>query len=338
MSDSFDCVTQYVFRICNEEQLCVHAGDAEHCEIMRHPTYERLRAKAIMMEGEPKPTRLWESMVAMGRLYDMRGDDKWRMIVLDCVISSLRGRSLRISRDLYVDLSDVRSDMFEAGLATWTETVRGVPPRRVPAVMRKTAIRAAYQRATDQTRETVFERPEDFLNEDGFPELSGLKASSLIHGADFRNPAVAEQLRGERNGALFHKNNCMNSVTRFHEDIRAGRRPDITARAAKAPMLARSNPFGPSHYYYISDFLPPFIGMPAAAEALGIPESAAYHMVRKGTFPCPPTRMGRSLKVPVRPLMHYMDIPDVIVHPDDVENGAAHASGLARQFRDPRRE
>ncbi|MEU4304311.1 helix-turn-helix transcriptional regulator [Streptomyces rochei] len=337
MSDAFDCVTQHVFRICGEEQICVHAGDSRHCEIMYHPTYARLRGKAIMTEGDPKPTRLWESMVALGRLYDMRGDDKWRMIVLDCVMSSLRGRSLRISRDLYVDLSDVRSDMFETGLATWTETIRGVPPRRVPAVMRKTAIRAAYQRATDQTRETAFERPEDFLDDDELPELPGLQASSLIHSANVRDPAVAEQLRGERNGALFHKNNCMDAVTRFHEDIRAGRRPDVTDRAAKAPMLARRNLFGSSHYYYISDFLPPFIGMPAAAEALGIPESAAYQMVRRGTFPCPHTRMGRTLKVPVRPLMYYMEIPDAIVHPDDVENGAAHASGLARRFRDPRR-
>ncbi|MGW4549546.1 hypothetical protein ACWEN4_24760 [Streptomyces violaceorubidus] len=336
MSDAFDCVTQYVFRVCNEEQICVHAGDTRHCEIMYHPTYERLRSKAVMVDGEPKPTRLWESMVAMGRLYDMRGDDKWRMIVMDCVMSSLGGRSLRISRDLYVDLCDVRSDMFEAALATWTETVRGIPPRRVPALMRKTAIRAAYQQATNLTRETVFERPEDFLDEDEKPEWPGFAESSLIHSANIRDPAVAEQLRGERHGALFHKNNCMDAVTRFHEDIRAGRRPDITARAAKSPALARSSLLGPSHYYYISDFLPPFIGMPAAAEALGLAESAAYHMVRRGTFPCPHTRMGRALKVPVRPLMHYMDITDAIVHPDDVENGAAHASGLARRFRDPR--
>ncbi|MFE0185833.1 hypothetical protein [Streptomyces olivaceus] len=337
MSDAFDCVTQHVLHLCAEEQLCVHVGDIRHCEIMHHPTYKHLRSKAIMEDGEPKPTRLWESMVAMGRIYDMRGDDTWRMIVLDCVMSSLRGRSSRISRDLYVELCDVRSDMFEAALATWTETVRGIPPRRVPAVMRKTAIRAAYQRATDQTRETAFGRPEDFLDEDECSELPGLKASSLIYGANVRDPAVAEQLRGERHGALFHKNNCMDAVARFHDEIRAGRRPDITARAAKAPVLARSSLLGPSHYYYISDFLPPFIGMPAAAGALGIPESAAYHMVRKGTFPCPPTRMGRSLQVPVRPLMYYMEIPDAVVHPDDVENGAAHASGVARRFRAPRR-
>ncbi|MFG2813929.1 hypothetical protein [Streptomyces sp. NPDC048410] len=338
MSDAFDCLEQYVFHICAEEQVCAHVGDAKNCEITRHPAYRDFRAKAIMEKGEPKPTRLWESMVAMGRIHDMRGDDKWRMIVLDCVMSSLRGRSLRIHRDLYIDLADVRSDMFEAGLATWRETIRDVPPRRVPALMRKTAIRAAYQRATDLTRETVIERPEDFLDEPDFPELPGLKASSLIHDANYRDPAVAEQIRGERSGALFHKNNCMDAATKFHEDIRAGRRPDITARAAKAPMLARSNLFGPSHYYYISDFLPSFIEMPAAAEALGLAERTAYHMIRKGTFPCPHTRMGRSLKVPVRPLMHYMDIPDAIVHPDDVENGAMHASGLAKRFRDPRRE
>lgn len=337
MADAFDYVKQYVFEACGEDPVCTHAGDTRHCEITRHPKYADFRASAIMTKGEAKPPRLWESMVAMGRIHDMRGDDKWRMIVLDCVMTSLHGRSIRISRELYVDLSDVRSDMFEAGLTTWTETARGVPPRHVPALIRKTAIRTAYQRATDQTRETVIERPEDFLETDDHPELPGLLASSIIRGPDPRDPAVAEQIRGERNGALFHKHNCIDAATRFHDDLRAGRRPEVTSRAAKAPMLARSSLLGPSHYYYLSDFFPSFIGMPAAAEALGITESAAYQMVRNGTFPCPHTRMGRSLKVPVPPLMHYMNIPDAIVHPDDVENGAAHASGLTKKFRDPRR-
>jgi hypothetical protein len=327
VADAFDYVTQYVHQACGEESVCAHAGDIRHCEITRHPKYADFRASAIMVKGEGKPSRLWESMVAMGRIHDMR-DDKWRMIVLDCVMASLHGRSIRISRELYVDLSDVRSDMFEAALTTWTETAHGVAPRHVPTLMRKMAIRTAYQRATDQTRETVIERPEDFLETEDLPESPSPKASAIIHGADTRDPAVAEQIRGERNGALFHKHNCLDAATRFHDDLRAGRRPEVTSRAAKAPMLARSNLFGPSHYYYLSDFFPSFIGMPAAAEALGIAESTAYQMIRKGTFPCPHTRMGRSLKVPVPPLMHYMSIPDAIVHPDDVENGAAHASGL----------
>ncbi|MET7572960.1 hypothetical protein ABZT04_31385 [Streptomyces sp. NPDC005492] len=336
VADAFDYVMQYVSRACGEEPICVHAGDSKRCEITRHPKYGAFRASATMIKGQPKPSRLWESMVAMGRLHDMRGNDKWRMIVLDCVMASLHGRSVRISRDLYVDLSDVRSDMFEAGLTIWTETVQGVPPRDVPVLMRKAAIRAAYQRATDQTRETVIERPEDFLETADTPELPGLKPSSIIHNTDPRDPAVAEQIRGERNGALFHKHNCMDAATRFHDDLRAGRRPDVISRASNAPMLARSSLLGSSHYYYISDFFPSFIGISAAAEALGITESAAYQMVRKGTFPCPHTRMGRSLKVHVPPLMHYMNIPDAIVHPDDVENGAAHASGLTKQWRVPR--
>jgi hypothetical protein len=324
-------VEQYVRDVCGEEFICVHAGDIRHCELTRHPKYDRFRATASVVRGETKPIRLWESMVAMGRLHDMRDDDKWRMIIVDCLMASLRSRSTEISQKLYVDLSDVRSDMVEAALTAWFETAHDVPPRQVAAVMRKRAIRTAYQRATKLTRETCIEEPADLLDQDESPDTPGLRASSIIHDADPRDPAVAEQLRGEREGALFYKHNCMEAVKRFHGDLRAGRRPEVTRRAAKAPKLIRAHLFGPSLYYYLSDLLPPFIGLPVAAEVLGIPESTAYQMVRKGVFPCPPTRMGRSLRVPTPPLMHYMNIQDVIIHPDDVENGAAHASGLTRR-------
>jgi hypothetical protein len=269
-------------------------------------------------------------MVALGRAYDLRDDDKWRMIIVDCLTPSLHWHSHNISQKLYVDLSDVRSDMVEAALTTWTETARGVPPHQVPALMRKAAIRAAYQRATAQTRETSTDEPEELIFFEESPVIPDLKASSIIHYADVRDPAVAEQIRGERYGALLQKHGCIDAAEGFHKEIRTGRRPTVANRAAKAPMLARAHLFGPSHYYYISDFYPPFIGIQAAAEILGIPESTAYRMVRNGSFPCPPTRMGRSLRVPVPPLMHFAHIPDVIVHPDDVENGASHASGLAR--------
>ncbi|MFE8977301.1 hypothetical protein ACFYM7_28335 [Streptomyces cyaneofuscatus] len=29
----------------------------------------------------------------------------------------------------------------------------------------------------------------------------------------------------------------------------------------------------------------------------------------------------------LKALMHFMDIPDVVVHADDVENGSVHAGG-----------
>lgn len=330
VSDAFECVEQYVRRVCGEEALCVHAGNTRDCEIKRHPSYTTFRSAATESLRNPKRSRLWESMVALGRAYDLRGDDKWRMIIMDCLTPSLRWHAYQVAQKLYVDVSDVRSDMVEAALTAWVETANNVPPHKVPQIMKKAAIRAAYERATALSRETSTDEPEEFVLFEESPVLPDLRAASIIHHADPRDPDVAEQIRGERYGALLQKHGCINAATNFHQELRSGGRPAVTHRAAKAPMLARSRLLGPSHYYYISDFYPPFIGIQAAAEVLGIPESTAYRMVRNGSFPCPPTRMGRSLRVPVPPLMHFAHIPDVIVHPDDVENGAAHASGLAR--------
>jgi hypothetical protein len=62
---------------------------------------------------------------------------------------------------------------------------------------------------------------------------------------------------------------------------------------------------------------------------MGIAESAARRLIKDGDFPFPVARAGRSYKVSVRALMQFMDIPDAIVHVDDVENGAFHAGAGA---------
>lgn len=61
-----------------------------------------------------------------------------------------------------------------------------------------------------------------------------------------------------------------------------------------------------------------------------ITESAVYRLIRAGEFPFPVARAGRSYKVSVRALMHFMDISDALVHVEDVENGALHASGAVQ--------
>ncbi len=62
---------------------------------------------------------------------------------------------------------------------------------------------------------------------------------------------------------------------------------------------------------------------------MGTTEATALRMVRDGTFPCPVTRMGRSYRVPVNAFMTALGIPDLPFHPDDVENGAERAAGVA---------
>ncbi|GAA2109456.1 hypothetical protein GCM10009802_05840 [Streptomyces synnematoformans] len=263
----------------------------------------------------------------MGRMSDMRGDGKWRIIVMDCLIPSLRARSWMISRDFYRDLEDVRSDMFEAALDAWEETAKGVPPRDVPELMVKAAMRVAYQRANGHKNESSASDLEALLAyEEPFPDPP-VKASSIIHSADPRDPAVAEQLRGERTGALWHTYGLDGIFGRHHEELRAGRKSGLRTVAASDAMLARTFVAGCNYYYYASDIYPRFVDLPAAAKALGIAKSTAYRMVRAGTFPCPPIRMGGSYQVLTHALMHSLSIPDIVVHADDVENGAAHAGG-----------
>ncbi|MCQ8193961.1 helix-turn-helix transcriptional regulator [Streptomyces rugosispiralis] len=255
---------------------------------------------------------------------DMHGNNKWRMIIVDCLVPFLRARSWLISREFYCDLEDVRSDMFEAALNAWEKTAQGVPPREVPTLMVKAAIKAAYRRANIHENESSTGEIEALLIfEETFMD-SALKASSIIRDADLRDPAVAEQIRGERMGAQWQRYGLIQAVNRYHDDLRSGHRPGLRDVLATETMLARTWVSGCNYYYYISDFYPKFVALPAAAEALGIAKTTAYRMVRSGSFPCLTTRMGSSIQVPTKALMHSLDIADIIVHLDDVENGAAH--------------
>jgi hypothetical protein len=217
--------------------------------------------------------------------------------------------------------------MFEAALDVWEGTVKGVPPREVPARMVKAAINAAYRRADVHKNESSSSFVELLLMSEEAVADSTLRASSIVHGADPRDPAVAEQIRGEHIGALWQRHGLGGVVGRHHAELRTGRRPGLRDALATEAMLTRTWVTGRNHYYYVSDFYPKFIALPAAAEALGIAKSAAYRMVRTGSFPCLTTRMGSSIQVPTKSLMCSLSIPDVIVHVDDVENGAASLAG-----------
>lgn len=328
MPDVFDRIEWKVRKIFGEEPVCVHVGNVKECEIKRHLTYPKFRAEAIPAGVRSAPSsRLWESMIAMGRLCDLDGDDTWRLVILDCIVPCFRSLSARISRDFRVEREEIRSAMVATALEVWADTAMGVPPRHVRDRMVKAAFEVAFRHGNATSSEYSMDDMEIFFRPEIPVQGSALRAASIIDVNSIRDADVAEQIRGERLGALLQALGCFDAVRIFHDEIRAGRRSGSVSQALKTLGLSRSRISNPNLYYYVSDLYPSFIGLREAASVMGIAESAAHRLIRAGQFPFPVARAGRSYKVSVRALMHFMDIPDAIVHVDDVENGALHASG-----------
>ncbi|MGW7350344.1 helix-turn-helix transcriptional regulator [Streptomyces sp. NPDC054784] len=272
-----------------------------------------------------KRSKRWEALIATARLAEMDGDDTWKMAFIDCLSPVFRRRSRVISRDLRVDREDVLSDMFEATLLAWSETERGCPPGSVRQHVVKSVIDLAYKRA----RSRGGERSSDGMDE--LPSVSEvspefmMKASNIVNIENVRDPVVAEQIRGERFGALLRKMGHVERMACFHREIREGLHPGIAQKVLRSGAVTRAWVDGAGRYYYVSDLYPKFIGLRDAAKVMEIAESAAYRKVRDGDFPFPVNSSGRSYQVSVRALMHHMDILDAVVHMDDVENGAGYA-------------
>lgn len=267
----------------------------------------------------------------MGRLGDLYRDETWIMVILDCITPCFRDASTRIARDFRVEREEIRSAMTAAALEVWVATAQGVPPRHVRDRMVKAAFDAAFRLAKTGTSEHRTDDTDVIPQPDLAIQGFELRTSSVIMVNDIRDPAVAEQIRGERLGALFQRMGLFESVRAFHEELRAGRRSGSVNLTVNASRLSRHRFSNPNLYYYTSDLYPSFIGLPEAADVMRITESAAHRLIRKGQFPFAVARAGRSYKVSVKALMHFAGIPDVIVHADDVENGALHASGSARK-------
>jgi excisionase family DNA binding protein len=53
------------------------------------------------------------------------------------------------------------------------------------------------------------------------------------------------------------------------------------------------------------------VDLPEAAAMLGIGRTLAYRLVRDGAWPTPVIRVGRLIKVPLRPLHEYLGAHDV---------------------------
>lgn len=54
--------------------------------------------------------------------------------------------------------------------------------------------------------------------------------------------------------------------------------------------------------------LPPALDLTAAAELLGISRTAAYELVRSGSWPTPVLRLGCRIKIPTQPLLTLLGI------------------------------
>ncbi|GHE10855.1 helix-turn-helix domain-containing protein [Streptomyces alanosinicus] len=328
MSDVFDRIEWKAREILGGGPVCVHVGDVKECDIKRHPTYSKFRDEAISAGvRSAASSRLWESMIAIGRLSDLDGDDTWRLVILDCIVPCFRSLSTKISRDFQVEREEIRSAMAVTALEVWKDTAQGVPPRHVRDRMVKASFEVAFRYGNATFGQYPMDDVELLIQSEIPAQDSVLKASSIIDVNSIRDADVAEQLRGERIGALFQRLGHFDAVRGFHDDLRAGRRSGSVRQVMTTSRLLRSRISGPNLYYYASDLYPPYIGLREAASVMGIAESAAHRLIRAGQFPFPAARAGRSYKISVKALMYFKEIPDVIVHVDDVENGALHASG-----------
>ncbi|MFI5616200.1 hypothetical protein [Streptomyces sp. NPDC051567] len=73
--------------------------------------------------------------------------------------------------------------------------------------------------------------------------------------------------------------------------------------------------------------LPAEVGLRTAADALDLGLTTAYKQARRGDFPCPLRKIGRTYVVRMPDLMRALGIQDVRVHHDDFEAGARFADG-----------
>jgi hypothetical protein len=54
--------------------------------------------------------------------------------------------------------------------------------------------------------------------------------------------------------------------------------------------------------------LPVALDLPAAAKLIGISRTAAYELVRTGTWPSPVLRLGHRIKIPTQPLLELLGL------------------------------
>lgn len=219
------------------------------------------------------------------------------------------------------------STMMEGALEEWFSTKDGTPSRKLLEAMMARAFATARELVEAQRSETCATGAGGLMTDTAHEEDSTLHASSIIDAATVQDPDTDERIRGERTGALLQRMGVMGYARSLHEKLRNGCRDEVDSPAVTPAQMGRSWMDGKNLYYRISDLLPQYIGFSEAADIVGLSESQASKMARKGSLPFRVLWVGNSRVVAVKSLMLTMEIQDSVVHPDDVENGASHAGG-----------
>ncbi|MBU7597402.1 hypothetical protein JGS22_007090 [Streptomyces sp. P38-E01] len=246
------------------------------------------------------------------------------MVLLDLLTPYFSGWSRQLARESHHDVADIRSAMMEGALEAWHSKAVGTPAGELLNAMMRRAFTGARAQVSAGSSETCALETEYLVEDAVFGDGFALHASSIVDAGAVRDPDADERIRGERTGALLRRMGAMESVRDLHERLRSGRRNEMDAPIVNPAQMGRSWVDGANLYYRLSDLLPQYIEFKAAANAVGISESQASKMARKGSLPFRCLWIGNSRVVAVRSLMGALDVQDSIVHPDDVENGAFH--------------
>lgn len=325
MSNAFASITEQILRYCGEEPVCAHVGNVQICKIKKHLTYRELRKQVRL--GRRKNTaslRLWESVVTLAREADQQGRENWLLIALDLITLHLEGWSRDLAQKWHCEISDVKSAMTEGLLEAWSSTPTGTPSNKLLSEMMNRAFIYARKLVETGSEETCADDVSYWIPESDQWNESTLRASSIVDAGTVPDPDADERIRGERVGALLQRMGAMDHAKRLHSEIRDGRRNDALAPYVTSAQVARSWADGKNLYYRFSDILPQYIGYKEAAKAVGLSESQVSRRARKGTAPFRVLWIGNTRAVAVKSLMYALEIPDPILHPDDVENGASH--------------
>jgi hypothetical protein len=249
------------------------------------------------------------------------------MILLDLLIPHFGRWSRELARKWRYDISDIRSAMVQGALEAWFSTASGETSRILLDAMMTRAFSDARGLVEAGRSDTCAAGTDYLVVDAAHEEHPTVLASSIIEAGTVRDPDTDEKIRGERAGALLQRMGVMDRANFLHHKIRTGFRDEAGAPSITSTQVGRSWVDGKNLYYRISDLLPQHIGFSEAAGIVGLSELQATRMARKGSLPFRVLWVGSSRVVSVKSLMHILGIQDSIVHPDDVENGAAHVQG-----------
>ncbi|MFH8464923.1 hypothetical protein [Streptomyces sp. NPDC017991] len=324
MSNIFAVITEQILRNCGEEPVCTHVGDVRFCAIKKHPTYQMFRRQVRLNRSKPSASlRLWESVVTLAREGDQRRKEKWLMIALDILTPHFEGWSKELARTWHYEISDIRSAIVEGLLEAWSSTGDDTSCKKLRDAMMARAFARARNLVSIGSSETCTDSVEFWILNRPHGGDPTLRASSIIDAGTVRDPDTDERIRGECIGALLQRTGAIDDAKRLHDQIRDGGRDEADAPAISPQQVGRSWIDGKNLYYRFSDLLPRHIGFKQAANIFDLSESQASRRSGKGSLPFRVLWIGNSRAAAVKSLMEILDIPDPILHPDDVENGAS---------------